>query len=341
MMRSSRTKSTVALGKANKKKKGPGLVPIAEIPITNDVPVGSVRTKFSKFGGRVLRSDEEVEEEWEVRPGGMLVQNRDPDVNAFTRPLPIRVRIKYGAASHEIHILPHASFGELKKLVSAIIGVHPDDQKIMFKKKTMENASFLDISGVKDRTKLLLLDDPIGKAKRVLQTINNSKLEKATKLISTVALDVDNFATKVSQLESLITFKGNRVAEKEVGSLIDKLMNLLVKLDAVIVSDGELKTQRGNLVRRVQKYVETLDELAIKNSTLKHVNSQVADQQIKKKSSEEASASASASSPVKWETFDLLSSMPPSTTATAESATTTTATSASTAHIPRFDWELF
>lgn len=53
---------------------------------------------------------------------------------------------------------------------------------------------------------------------------------------------------QVSQLESLITFKGNRVAEKEVGSLIDKLMNLLVKLDAVIVSDGELKTQRGNLV---------------------------------------------------------------------------------------------
>lgn len=49
---------------------------------------------------------------WELRPGGMLVQKRNSDSNQNSIPVPtIKVKVKYGPSIHEIHITPHASFG--------------------------------------------------------------------------------------------------------------------------------------------------------------------------------------------------------------------------------------
>lgn len=45
----------------------------------------------------------------EVRPGGMLVQQRNSD-QIFSGPK-VKVRVKYGSACHEISILPQSSFG--------------------------------------------------------------------------------------------------------------------------------------------------------------------------------------------------------------------------------------
>ncbi|KAF9604498.1 hypothetical protein IFM89_006853 [Coptis chinensis] len=63
---------------------------------------------------------------------------------------------------------------------------------------------------------------------------------------------------KASALESVIT-KGGKVKETDVYNLIELLMNQLVKLDAIMV-DGDVKLQR-----RMQKYVETLNLLKIRN----------------------------------------------------------------------------
>lgn len=52
------------------------------------------------------------EKEWELRPGGMLVQKRtDGDQNSVPPPT-IRVRVKYGSIYHEIRISSQASFGK-------------------------------------------------------------------------------------------------------------------------------------------------------------------------------------------------------------------------------------
>ena len=52
------------------------------------------------------------EDEWEVRPGGMLVQKRSPDADAPAAPVPtIRVKVKFNGVSHEIYISSQASFG--------------------------------------------------------------------------------------------------------------------------------------------------------------------------------------------------------------------------------------
>lgn len=57
----------------------------------------------------------EAEEKWEVRPGGMLVQKRDPDSGLGSSPVrvpTIRVKVKYAGVYHEVYISSQASFGE-------------------------------------------------------------------------------------------------------------------------------------------------------------------------------------------------------------------------------------
>ncbi|KAF9602688.1 hypothetical protein IFM89_030576 [Coptis chinensis] len=95
-------------------------------------------------------------------------------------------------------------------------------------------------------------------------TNKTAKMEKAAKFVSEISLKVDKLAGQVSALESVIT-KGGKVKETDVLNLIELLMNQLVKLDAIMV-DGDVKLQRRMQVKRVQKYVETLDLLKIRNS---------------------------------------------------------------------------
>lgn len=204
--------------------------------------------------------------EWEVRPGGMLVQKRDPnDEHNRVPPPTIRVRVKYGSIYHEICISSQATFGELKKMLSGPTGLHHEDQKLMYKDKERSSKTFLDVVGVKDRSKMVLVEDPISQEKRYIEMRKNAKMEKAAKSISEISLEVDRLAGQVSALESVIS-KGGRVPEKTVLNLTELLMNQLLKLDG-IMADGDVKLQRKIQVKRVQKYVETLDVLKIKNST--------------------------------------------------------------------------
>ncbi|KAG6746424.1 hypothetical protein POTOM_050964 [Populus tomentosa] len=221
--------------------------------------------------------------EWEVRPGGMLVQKRSPDSDRTSIPPPtIRVKVKYGSTHHEINISSQATFDgslgfvtvvavqnldvhrELKKMLSGPTGLHHQDQKLIYKDKERDSKAFLDISGVKDKSKMVLVEDPISQEKRFLEMRKNAKMEKASKSISEISFEVDRLAGQVSALESVIT-KGGKVAEKTVLNLIELLMNQLLKLDGIMV-DGDVKLQRKMQVKRVQRCVETLDMLKIKNS---------------------------------------------------------------------------
>ncbi|XP_010519233.1 PREDICTED: BAG family molecular chaperone regulator 1-like [Tarenaya hassleriana] len=206
-----------------------------------------------------------VGHEWEMRPGGMLVQKRKPDSDQAGAPRPtIRVRIKYGSVYHEINISPQATFGELKKMLSGPTGLHHQDQKILYKDKEMDSKAFLDIAGIKNKSKMVLIEDPISHEKRLLDTRRKAKSEKASKAVSSIGLELDRLAGRVSALETVIG-KGGRVVEKDLVNLIELLMNELLKLEG-IVADGDVKSQRNMQARRVQKYVETLDVLKIKNS---------------------------------------------------------------------------
>ncbi|CAN0902685.1 BAG family molecular chaperone regulator 1 [Linum grandiflorum] len=203
--------------------------------------------------------------EWELRPGGMLVQKRNPDSDHRSIPPPtIRVRVKYGSITHEISISSQSTFGELKKMLTGPTGLNHQDQKLFYKDKERDSKAFLDITGVKDKSRVVLIEDPMSQERRYVEMRKNAKLEKASKSISEISLEVDRLAGRVSALE-LVIGKGGKVAEKDVLGLIELLMNELLKLDG-IMGDGDVKLQRKMQVKRVQKYVETLDMLKVKNS---------------------------------------------------------------------------
>nr|CAB3466806.1 unnamed protein product [Digitaria exilis] len=298
-----------------------------------------------------------AEEVWEVRPGGMLVQKRgggasDDEPSPNVKPVPtIRVKVKHAGVTHEIYISSEASFGELKKLVAAKTGLHPDDQKILYKDKERDSKAFLDMAGVKDRSKLVVVEDPEAKARRLIEERRNGHLEKAARAVASVTAEVDKLAPKVAALESSVR-KGEKVAENDVVQVTELLMNELLKLDAV-VADGDVKAQRRMQVKRVQKYVETLDAVAAKNAAIirksgekakqapppqqqQHQQPRQQQQQYNRQQQQPAAGQT------RWEMFDLLSSLP--STSSASSTTTVSSTASSGAPPPptnRLDWMLF
>ncbi|CAD6224152.1 unnamed protein product [Miscanthus lutarioriparius] len=301
------------------------------------------------------------EDEWEVRPGGMLVQKRSPDADAPAgAPVPtIRVKVKFNGVYHEIYINSQASFGELKKLLSARTGLHPEDQKLVYKDKERDSKAFLDMAGVKDRSKMMLLEDPAAQAKRLLEQRRTDKAERAAKSISRINLDVDKLATKVSALETIVS-KGGKVVDADVVTLTEALMNELVKLDS-IAAEGEVKVQRRMQEKRVQKYVETLDAIRAKNAAAApkangnmnghakprapHLPPRPPPVSQRRNFQQPSPAPGGAAAPPtqSWESFDLLSSVPSTSSAavTTTMAAATTTSPAGASPIPRFDWEIF
>lgn len=227
------------------------------------IRVRTKTTELTSMKGKSSAAKDGGEDKLEVRPGGMLVQKREPD-EAQTRipPPTIRVRVKFGSIYHEIIIDSTATFGELKKKLTAPTGLHHEDQKLIYKDKERASKTFLDVVGVKDKSKMVLTEDLISRERRLIEARKTAKIEKAAKLITEISLEVDRIAGQVSSLESVVS-KGGKVAEKTVSNLIDLLMNQLLKLDEMKL-DGDINQKKKMQVERVQKFVEKLDLLTVK-----------------------------------------------------------------------------
>lgn len=208
-----------------------------------------------------------VSEAWEVRPGGMLVQRRSSDCTQNSSHVPnIKVKVKYGRSYHEVNINSQASFGELKKMLAEPTGLPSQDQKLIYKDKERNSKTFLDVAGVKDGSKIMLIEDELSKERRHLESLQASKMEKASKEIAAIRFEVDKLAKQVA-LNELEINCGKKVVETVLLNLIELLMTQLIKLDG-ISAEGDMKVQRRMQVKRVQKYIETLDILKIRNSSL-------------------------------------------------------------------------
>lgn len=224
-------------------------------------------TQGGKEDFYVSRCNMNIVEEWEIRPGGMFVQKRTTaDSNHNSVPVSnIKVRVKYGSSCHEISISSQASFGELKKMLAEHTGVHPLDQKLIFKKKERNSKAYLDVAGVKDGSKIVLIEDITSRERRCLEMLKSAKIEKGSKSLQQVSSEVDQFGDKVTSLETT-TYKGGKVAEKDVDGLTEILMAKLVALDGIFV-EGDLKLQKRMQERKVQQYIEALDRLKLNYST--------------------------------------------------------------------------
>ena len=87
--------------------------------------------------------------------------------------------------------------GELKKLLAERTGLHPQEQKIVYKERERESGAYLDACGVRDRSKLAMVVDPTAHARRVLDLRRAASLEKAARAVKDVSAYVDQLATQV------------------------------------------------------------------------------------------------------------------------------------------------
>ncbi|AQK98864.1 uncharacterized protein LOC100284773 [Zea mays] len=112
--------------------------------------------------------------EWEVRPGGMLVQRRRPspedDAAAAVDVEYILVKVSTGWQWHDVSIDAIATFGDLKVTLSLVTGLWPREQRLLYRGKERDDREHLHMVGVQDRDKVLLLEDPAVKERKLRST---------------------------------------------------------------------------------------------------------------------------------------------------------------------------
>ncbi|KAG2602729.1 BAG family molecular chaperone regulator 2-like [Panicum virgatum] len=108
--------------------------------------------------------------EWEVRPGGMLVQKRrTPEEDAAAVEY-ILVRVATGWQWHDVSIDATATFGDLKVMLSLVTGLWPREQRLLYRGKERDDCDHLHMVGVQDKDKVLLLEDPAVKERKLRST---------------------------------------------------------------------------------------------------------------------------------------------------------------------------
>ncbi|KAE8656873.1 BCL-2-associated athanoprotein 4 isoform 2 [Hibiscus syriacus] len=200
--------------------------------------------------------------EWERRPGGMLVQKRNMG-DASSAPM-IKIKVSHGSYHHDIALPAQSTFGDLKRVIAQETGLEPKEQRLLFQGKEKDDQECLHMAGIKDMSKVVLLEDPASKERKLEEMNRNQTVLKACEEVSKVRSEVDKLSEKVIALEAIVGV-GTKAAENEFLVLTELLMVQLLQLDS-IEADGEAKVQRRVEVRRVQGIVDSLDKLKAKNS---------------------------------------------------------------------------
>ncbi|KAK8988459.1 hypothetical protein V6N11_029849 [Hibiscus sabdariffa] len=200
--------------------------------------------------------------EWELRPGGMLVQKRNMG-DSSSDPM-IKIKVSHGSYLHDIALPAQSTFGGLKRVLAQETGLEPKEQRLLFQGKEKDDGECLHMVGVKDMSKVVLLEDPASKERKLEAMNRNQTVLKACEEVAKVRSEVDKLSEKVIALEAIVG-SGTKVAENEFLVLTELLMVQLLQLDSV-EADGEAKVQRRVEVRRVQGLVDSLDKWKARNS---------------------------------------------------------------------------
>ncbi|XP_022144063.1 BAG family molecular chaperone regulator 4 isoform X2 [Momordica charantia] len=239
--------------------------------------------KNSYSSGSATAQDAKNDEtEWEMRPGGMLVQKREvdngADVSSSGPMISVSVTHGHGPAKYKILLPAQSTFGDMKKHLVAKTGLQPEEQRLLFRGKEKDDDEHLHTAGVKDMSKILLLENHTSKQRNVedvqrkvedlQRKVDDVKMSgevsKALEAIAEVRSEVDKLSDRVAALEVAVN-GGTTVVDKEFVVSTELLMRQLLKLDS-IDAEGEAKLQRKAEVRRVQNFVDTLDALKARNS---------------------------------------------------------------------------
>ncbi|XP_047313461.1 BAG family molecular chaperone regulator 4-like [Impatiens glandulifera] len=199
--------------------------------------------------------------EWEMRPGGMLVQKRSSTLTDCDAAGPmINIKVSHASYHHHLTVPSQSTFGNLKRVLSNETGLDAKEQRILFRGKEKEDDDHLHMAGIENMSKVVLLQDPASKENNACQTV------------ATIKAQVNKLSQKVGELGRAVE-SGSKVVDKEFVILTDLLTGQLLKLDSIMIIDapdgdggGGAKIQRRIEVRRIQSFIDALDSLRKRNS---------------------------------------------------------------------------
>lgn len=87
--------------------------------------------------------------------------------------------------------------GDLKKILAQETGLEPKEQRLLFRGKEKEDDECLHMVGVKDMSKVVLLEDPASKERKLEEMKQNRGILKAYEEVAKVRSEVDKLSEKV------------------------------------------------------------------------------------------------------------------------------------------------
>ncbi|KAJ8570762.1 hypothetical protein K7X08_037734 [Anisodus acutangulus] len=198
----------------------------------------------------------------EMRPSGMVVQKRENDASSINPT--ITIKVSYASQEFDLPVPSEFTFGEVKSILSSIIGLDPKVQKLLFRGKEKEDHEYLHLAGVKDNSKVLVMEEETVEEKIPEEVRVTTEISRGAEAVAEVRTEVDKLSEQVSAVQAVV-FDGTNVENKDIIYLEEMLMRQLLKLDG-IEAEGEGKVQRKMEVRRIQSLVETMDAVKARNS---------------------------------------------------------------------------
>lgn len=77
-------------------------------------------------------------------------------------------------------------------------GLQPQEQRLIFMGKERDNSDFFNITGVKDKSKIVLIEDPSRRERKYIEMKRNAKIESVCKAVFKVSTKVDKLANQVT-----------------------------------------------------------------------------------------------------------------------------------------------
>ena len=87
--------------------------------------------------------------------------------------------------------------GDIKKTLVHKTGLLPNEQKLLFRGKERDDEEQLVTAGVKDNSKVVLLEDPASKEKKLEEITQSGEMSKASEAVAVVSAEVDKLAERV------------------------------------------------------------------------------------------------------------------------------------------------
>ncbi|KAL9255915.1 BAG family molecular chaperone regulator 4-like protein [Drosera capensis] len=182
----------------------------------------------------------------------------------------IKIKVSYGTSHHDVTLPPRSTFGYLKEVLAPEVGLEPFEQRLFFRGREKGDKEALSTAGVKNLSKLLLMEHPESKERKIEEMKKQDEISKACETVAEVRAEVDKLSQKVVASIAASVDGRMKVDDKDFVFLTEMLMVQLLRLDT-IDAQGEAKVQRKTEVRRVQSYVDTLDVLKARNSNPSNV----------------------------------------------------------------------